>query len=235
MNTTRFAFVLFCAITLFSPCSATLEFRLISWAGTIEDLKYANGQKSVDVVAWDSVLSPKYQFTGAGPLVLFREIQLEDKTVREPVASLTPPAGFTHAILLLAPTDATKKTYTARWINDSPEVRQAQTITYENLSSYPVAIKLGEEKLTIAPQETLSRPTNPAFRRLALQIAAQTEKGWELVVSQSQPIRPGLRTLVLLRDGRPGPDGIKERLDYLTFSDLPPPPSPRNGPSLASR
>ena len=104
----RFPVTLFLALTVFVPVSHALEFRLLSWSGTIEDLKYANGKKSVEIVAWDCVLSPKYQFTGPGPLFLFREVKQDEKIVRVPVSTLPSPADFTHAILLLEATEATK-------------------------------------------------------------------------------------------------------------------------------
>lgn len=224
MNT-RLLILLFSAITVLAPSSRALEFRLLSWSGSLEDLKYSNGSRVVEIMAGDSSLSPKYQFTGTGPLVLFREIKQDDKIVRQPVASLSPPEGFTHAILVLTAADDAGTHYVARWINDSPEVRKAQTITYENLSSYSVAIKLGEEELTLAPLERLTRPTNSSRMRLTLKVAAQKGGGWELVSSSSQPIRPGLRTLVILRDGRLA-NGVRSTIDYLSFNDLPPPPTP---------
>ncbi|MDF3058001.1 MAG: hypothetical protein K0R17_2216 [Rariglobus sp.] len=222
--------ILFCAIAILASTSSALEFRLLSWAGTIDDLKYANGQKPVEIVAWDSALSPKYQLTGAGPLVLFREIKQEEKTIRVPVATLPPPTGSTHAILLLSATDASNQAYTAVWIDDSPEVRKAQTITYYNLSSYPVLIKLGTEEISLAPQAMSIRATDPAFERLALKVAAQTEAGWEIVASRSHAIRPGLRTLVILRDGRTQGNGLKDRIDFLSFNDKPPAPAPLGEP-----
>lgn len=216
----------FLAAASATPQLHALEFRLLSWDGDIRDLKYAAGQKPVDVVATEGALSPKYTYTGSGPLVLFREVQQEDKTVRVPVASLTPPEGFTHAILMLAAVDAAGTAYTARWINDSPEVRREQTITYENLSSYAVAIKLGKDELLVAPGAATTRATNPDVFRLALKVAAQTPKGWEMIISSSQPVRPRLRTLVILRDGRENPYGPKEPVEYLAFNDLLPPPNP---------
>lgn len=217
----RSLIILFCLVA----ASATthlhaLEFRLLSWDGDIRDLKYGGGPKAVDVVATEGALSPKYTYNGSGPLVLFREVKQEDKTVRVPVASLTPPEGVTQAILVLAATDAAGTGYTARWINDSPEVRREQTITYENLSSHPVAIKLGKDELYIAPGAATTRATNPDVFRLALKVAAQTPKGWEMVISSSQPVRPRLRTLVILRDGRENPYGPKEPVEYLAFNDL---------------
>lgn len=230
----RICFAFLLSLLAFVTGAQALEFRLLSWIGDIEDLKYAEGSKVVPVAAQEGAVSPSYHFTGSGPLVLFREIRLEDKTVRQPVATLTPPAGFTHAIVMLTPVDDARSAYTARWINDSPEVRRAQTITYENLSSLPVVIKLGTEELALEPNDKATRATNPLVRRLALMVAAHTAKGWELVISSSQPVRPGLRTLVILRDGRDNPYGPREPVEYLAFNDLPPPPAP-SGPSVVSR
>ncbi len=237
----RFIIAFLLVIAPFAPSSHALEFRLLSWSGTIEDLKYTNGQKPIEVAAWDSALSPPYKFTGTGPLVFFREVLVDDKKVRVPVATLPPPEGITHAIILMAATDSSGQAYTAIWMNDSPEVRKAQTITYRNFSSYPVVIKLGTEEIPLDPKEVCTRTTNPELQRLPLQIAARTTTGWEVISSLSQPIRPGLRTLVLLRDGRMQPSGIKALVDCLAFNDLPPPPKPpadaagAPGPSVASR
>lgn len=216
-------FTYLCAITFVSVTQA-LEFRVLSWSGPIDDLKYTNNGQVVDLVAWDSVLSPRYQHSSSSPLVLFREIQQEGKKHREAVATVSPPEGFTHAILMLAAADSAKTTYSVIWLNDSPNVRKAQTITYQNFSSYPVAIKLGKEAISLAPQEAVTRPTDPAFDRLPLKIAAQTPTGWETVAGTSQPIRPGLRTLVILRDGRAKTEeGDTDLIDLLAFNDLPPP------------
>ncbi len=232
--TIRLFILLSCMIAGLAAPVHALEFRLLSWGGSIDNLKYANGQNSIDVVAWDSALSPPYTFTGTGPLVFFREVLVEDKTVRIPVATLPPPEGFTHAIILMAATDSSGQAYTAIWLNDSPEVRKAQTITYRNLSSYPVMIKLGTEEIPIDPKETLTRTTDPTLQRLPLKIAAQTAAGWTIITSSAQPIRPGLRTLVLLRDGRMQPSGIKALVDYLAFNDMPPPPKSSDAAAGAS-
>ena len=222
----RLVILLSCTIAAFASPVRALEFRLLSWGGDIDNLKFSNGQKPIEVVAWDSALSPPYKFTGTGPLVFFREVVVEDKKIRVPVATLPPPEGFTHAILLMAATDPSGRAYTAIWMNDSPEVRKAQTITYRNYSSYPVMIKLGTEEISLDPKETRTRTTDPALQRLPLKIAALTAEGWEVITSSAQPIRPGLRTLVLLRDGRMQPSGIKALVDCLAFNDLPPPPTP---------
>jgi len=211
-----------------------LEFRLISWEGEIQGLQYANGNTKVAIDASEGALSSPYSFEGAGPLVLFREVKVDDKTVRVPVATLTVPSGLTQAIVLLAYADATHTTYTGSWINDSVDVRPPQTVTYRNFSSYTVAVKMGTEEHVIPPKEGLTLTTGATVERVVFKAAAQTQSGWEVVASTVQPVRPGLRTLVIMRNGRPDYTGHKEIIDLLTFSDYPPPPPPA-GAAVASR
>lgn len=203
--------------------AAALEFRLLSWDGEITDLHYAAGAEAVPVAAYENRLSPANPFTGTGPLVLFRETKLDGKTVRIPVATLTPPPDLTHAIVLLSATDPARTAYTGVWMDDSVENRPLQTVTYRNFSSYTVAIRLGDEDHIVAPRSFLTRHATAATQRMVLKAAAQTESGWEIIASTSQSMRPGRRTLVLLRDGRPQPNGHKDRIDFLVFNDRPAP------------
>lgn len=203
-----------------------LEFRLLSWDGEITDLHYKRGAETVPVAAYENLLSPPYTWTGTGPLVLSRETRQEGKTVRTTVATLPPAGDLTHAILLLAATDATRTAYTGIWMDDSPESRPPQTITYRNLSSSTVAIRLGADDFTVPPQSFRTQRTEATTQRMVLKVAAQTQSGWEIIASTSQSVRPGRRTLVLLRDGRPQPNGHKDLIDFLVFNDRPAPPTP---------
>jgi hypothetical protein len=210
-----------------------LEFRLVSWEGEISDLKYSNGSAQVTISASESNLSDVYEFKGSPPLILYKEVQKEGKTVRQAVATLTPPDGFTKAIVLLAYTDASKTTYSGVWINDSVDARPPQTVTYHNFSSYPIAIKLDTKEYMIPPKGDYIQSTNAAMKRVLFKAAAQTKTGWEVVASTVQPVRPGLRTLVMMRDGRPDSyTGLTEVVDILKFNDYPPPPEPT---TVASR
>lgn len=203
-----------------------LDFRVISWDGEIAGLKYSDGKLPVAIDAVEGSLSSSYHFAGEGPLVLYREVNVEDKIVRIPAATLAAPPGFTQAIILLAYADATRETCTGLWIDDSAAVRPAQTVTYRNLSGHSVAIKIGTEDQVIPPKGTHTLVTDPKVERMIFKAAAQTEAGWKVVASSVQPVRPGLRTLVLLRDGRPDHTGHREIIDLLTFNDYPPPPAP---------
>lgn len=234
MHTRSFICLLF--LSLFSGVTnaSALEFHLVSWDGEITDLNYAQGTKAVPVEACESLLSPPYQWTGTGPLVLFRKIQHEGKTVRMPVATLTPPAGLTNAILLLSATDSSHTAYSGLWIDNSLDARPLQSTTYYNLSHYLIGIRLGNEEYTVAPQSSRTQLTDTSVQRMLLKAAAKTASGWEIIASTSQTVRPGRRTLVFLRDGRPQINGHIDRIDFLIFHDRPVIPSPEGTP-VASR
>ncbi|MFA6288700.1 MAG: hypothetical protein WC661_15055 [Opitutaceae bacterium] len=231
LRSTVFLFLILTGCTF--PLRA-VEFRLISWEGEIQGLQYADGKAKVAIDASEGALSSAYRFEGAGPLVLFREVKVDDKIVRIPVATLTIPSGLTQAIILLSYADATRTTYTGKWINDSVDVRPPQTVTYRNFSSYTVAIKMGTAEHVLPANEGLTLATGSTVERVLFKAAAQTQSGWQVVASTVQPVRPGLRTLVIMRNGRPDYTGHKEIIDLLMFNDYPPPPTPPGTP-LASR
>lgn len=229
----RFTIRLLLTFTVISLVPArALEFRVISWDGEISGLHFAQGTKSVEIITDEALFSPTYATNETTPLVLFREVTQDGKIIRVPAASLTPPPDFTRAILVLAAADAARTTFTGVWINDAPEARPPQTITVRNLSTRTVALRFGATERTLPANETFTVPTDPAAQRIPFKMAALTETGWRVVASSSQAVRPGRRTLILLRDGRPQAAGVQDLIDMVTVSDRIPLPPPT---SVASR
>lgn len=207
----------------FALAARALEFRVVSWDGEIAGLRYAEGAKTREIVAEEGVYSLAHTVSGAGPLLLFREVTEAGETRRVPAAELTPPAGLTHALLILSPVDAARTRFNGLWIDDSAEARPAQTITLRNLSSMPVAVRIDAGDHTLASGASVTLPTNPAARRVPFKLAAQTTDGWKVVASGSQAVRPGRRTLILLRDGREQSAGQRDLVDMVALSDRPAP------------
>lgn len=215
-------------IALFLPWFAlaarALEFRVVSWEGEIAGLFYTAGAKPREIVAEEGVYSRVYTTAGAGPLVLFREVVEDGETRRVPVAELPPPAeGVTHALLILSPADAARTRFNGVWIDDSPAARPEQTITLRNLSTLTVALRFDAREHTLAPGASVTLPTDPAARRVPFKLAALTGEGWKIVASGSQAVRPGRRTLILLRDGREQSAGQRELVDMIALNDRPAP------------
>jgi hypothetical protein len=199
-----------------------LDFRVLVWDGSESALKYAANGKTIGISGTENDLSPVYRVTGAGPLVLFKEIKQEEKTVRETAATLPLPVGVTHAILILAATDPSQKIYSGMWINDAPDSRPAETIQFVNLSSYPTAFKFGEQDFVIAPGGNHQVRFDAALERIVLRGAASVGDKWELFSGNPVPVRAGLRLLMVLRNGRPAPGRTTAVVDMVSFYDRPP-------------
>lgn len=221
-----FRFLILVGTLIFPSLGRALDFRVVSWEGEITGLHFATGKKNVEIMADEGLFSPWYSLIEPGPLVFFREVQQEDKILRIPVVTLTPPVDFTRAILVLAATDASRATYTGIWIDDSLEARPPQTLTVRNLSSHTVALKIGSNERILAIDEIFTFPTDANAQRIPFKMAAFTQSGWAVVANSSQAIRRGRRTLILLRDGRPQAAGIREIIDMVTLNDRPPLPAP---------
>lgn len=206
-----------------APAVRALEFRVVSWDGEIAGLFYAEGTKTPEIVAEEGVYSRGYATAVTGPLILFRQVAEAGETRRVPVAELPAPVGFTHALLVLSPADSARTRFTGVWIDDSPTSRPAQSITFRNLSPMAVALRLGAGEHSLDPGASLTLPTDAAARRMPFKLAAQTSEGWRIVASGSQAVRPGRRTLVLLRAGREQPDGRHDPVDLVVLNDLPAP------------
>lgn len=212
------------AVSLLSAASLhAVELRFLSWEGSEGALRFANRGKVVTLRADETVLSQVYTFDGPGPLVLFKEVEREGKIVRETAATLAVPEGATHAIIVLAAVDALRRAYVGEWIDDGPEARPAGTIRLVNLSGHQVAVQLEDRRFTLAPGERNQVSVDGAVQRIVAKAAAQVAGGWKVVADNPLPMRPGLRLLLILRDGRPQPGSEPNVVDLLSFYDRPPP------------
>jgi hypothetical protein len=203
-----------------SPLHA-LEFRLLSWSGDITDLFYSQGGKSVSVTASETTVSPLYTWQGSDKLVFYRERRQEDRTIRDTVLTVDAPPDLAKAILLLSLDPSNPANNTGQWIDDTPSGIPADAVTYLNLSSHRVGIQLGQETSTVAAKDSKTFRLDNKRRLLTLKVAAQNQSGWQVVASSSLGTYPGRRTLMILRDGRPQPNGLKDVIEMLRFDDYP--------------
>lgn len=200
-----------------------VELRFLNWEGRDDALQFTSKGKTVDLSADENTLSPAYTFEDAGPLVLFKTMLIEGKTVRVPVATLAVPTDLTHAIVLLTATDQSLKTYEGLWVDDSPTSRPARTAQLINRSHYTLSFKMDTAELKLAPNGThqFSFPAT-AEGRVVVQASAHVDGKWEPIWGNPLPMRSGLRVLLLLRDGRPQPGSKTNLVDILSFYDRPP-------------
>lgn len=226
MKKTRFfSSLIATALLAWVPAAAlnAVELRFLNWEGRTDALHFANKGGTVAIQADENPLSPAYIFEDAGPLVLFKDVVIEGKTVRVPAGTLAVPADLTHAIVVLSAIDKAPNTYAGAWIDNSPTARPARTALLINRSHYPVAFKMDSTELTLAPNGThqFSFSSN-AESRVVVQASAQVNGKWDPIFGNPLPVRSGLRVLLLLRDGRPQPGSKTNLVDILSFYDRPP-------------
>lgn len=205
---------------------SALQFRVLSWEGAVQDLKFQNGKDEVAVFAQEYSLSPTYSKTDvAKPLVLYRTRIVEEKKVRETIATVPPPpAGVTRALLLLAKLPAANEagdTITGRWLEDVPE---AGTVRFHNLSSHQLAVNVADLQWIQATGETHVLPITNGVLRMQVKVASEIDGAWKLVGNISKPVRSYLHVIVLMREGRPRIDFPTDPIELLAFYDEPPPP-----------
>jgi len=224
MKTMRLPVLLFAVCLICTAAAQAVEFRLLNWDGYDADLKFTNGGKAVPVSANENDFSIVYKYTETDPIIFYKEVKRDDKTVKEIAATVAVPADMTHGILILAATDSTLKTYVGLWVDDSPESRPASTIRFVNLSSHKTVFKLGNEQFSLSPSGTHQVKFDPAVQRVVLQGAAQVDSQWIQFSGNPIPVRAGLRLLVVMRDGRPSIGRDPTPVDLLSFYDRPPVP-----------
>ena len=221
MNFLRLNLLLLVAFYALAAARA-VEIRFINWDGDAAGLKFANKGKTVTIHAAESSLSQVYTFDGPSPLVLFKEVIVEGKKVRQTAATLSVPADLTHAIVVLGATDETLKRYAGMWIDDAPTTRPAGTIRVVNLSTHSVSFKVDGSEFTVASSGNHQASVRSDVRRVLMQAATQVEGQWKIVANNPLPVRTGLRLLIILRDGRPQEGSEINIVDQLSFYDQPP-------------
>lgn len=214
------------AVCLLPFAAQGLEFRVLSWSGTLSDLHLAtgSGSRTIPLRAGEDVLSPVYRMQGERALTLFGSSTKGGPVGTQPMATLPLPAGLERAILVLAPNPGEGDAYVGLWLDDSPESRPENTITLHNLASMPVALRIGSEQVQLQPRESHGQGFTASERAVMIQAAIRRGERWERVISDPQPVKQGFRILVILRDGRRLADGSREALDRVTFYDYSRPP-----------
>ncbi|CAM3021352.1 hypothetical protein [Rariglobus hedericola] len=199
-----------------------MELRFLNVEGQEHSLKFTNKGETVAITADENTLSPAYQFDDTAPLVLFKEVVKEGKTVRVTAATLAVPAELTHALIILSASDKALTTYSGVWIDDSPVTRPAGTILLLNRSRYSLSFKLDAEEFTLESKGVHQMPFSQDINRIVVQADAKIADKWERIFGNPLPVRAGVRVLLLLRDGRPQIGSKTNLVDMLSFYDRPP-------------
>ncbi|GHC03579.1 hypothetical protein [Cerasicoccus arenae] len=211
-------------VLLFTPlCGLALSLRFISLNGSIhDDLYIVSGKNKVYIRADENVFSSIYDYDEENMLSLYRDVPDEKGVLhRKKVLGLSLPTDLEQGLVILNRNPA--EDVTAICLPDSSISRPEETVFVINLSNVDLAFRLSEEDFQLSPGQSHHLNFDTERQRVVISLAAHTDDKWSLIFSNPIALRPGLRVLLLLRDGRPVPGRDKVIVDMLSFYDRPPP------------
>ncbi|WP_269522706.1 hypothetical protein [Coraliomargarita parva] len=156
--------------------------------------------EAVQVNALEQRLSPRYKYTGTGPLQFFQDIPQSDGTIqRKQLGIVDLPANDQHALLIFYP----KKLgggYDIYPINNSLESIPAGKSRIYNLTTTPIACMFNEQSLRLMPggSDTASLGPQEDFF-VVVRIGAPNEEGkWRERYAQRLRVNPEASILTLI-------------------------------------
>jgi len=216
----KFSSALLSLLALALPRTASaLQFRTLAWGEPVSGLYYSSAGRDVPLAADPAALSRPFTLDHTRALQLYR---LGADRGHQPAGVIPIPQNLARAILVLHA--APDGTCSGKWIDDSLETAPAGTFRIYNLSARPVALSLGGNAVRpIEPGADLLARFPLDVRAIPVRIAVRIGDTWNPALSLSQPVRPRLRFLVLIRDGHPTFDNPDPLLDWMAFPDSVPP------------
>jgi hypothetical protein len=236
--------LLFCFSFSAHPVWA-IQFRVLGWTSADENLQAKLTNKPAELTVLTDSLSPVYEFTGAGPLILYKRVEHEGKPTLQNACVVTIPQGMTKGLLILIPGDDTKAVsrnvlpnsygfisstapliYDYVWLDDSESARPQGMIEFRNMSSVPIALQIDAQQLMLAPKAKAQAPLLPGAKRMNFRAAAQIDSQWKIFRSNPLPTRGPSRMMVILKDGPLArtPEGSGEpNIQMISLFDWPAP------------
>lgn len=187
--------------------SGAMSVRLMSWAGDLPDIWLRDGGDYVPARAGEFILGrPLMLRARTGEIRVFRDVELDGATRKQPLASVPMPAGANDVLVLLAPSaEGGELPLEGKAFDQSLEAHPLDTLRVLNLSSHTLGLKVGDDTVSVASgAERLFSFQAAGQANLAVYLAvAEGEAGWKLVQSSLLATPRGRRVLGIVRDGRP--------------------------------
>lgn len=183
-----------------------LDFRVISWQGSLEGLYYVSSGRPVTIRANEQSLSARYRVTGVDTLDLFREVVVDGQARQVQVGAVAIPQGMRRAILVLAPGQGGR--LGGVWLNDNRAETGKGNFVFHNLASLPVALKVGEETQVMRPQARWVQPFGRNARSAQVMAAVMEGETPRHILNNELRVHPEYRVIFIFRNGRPIAQGM---------------------------
>jgi hypothetical protein len=233
----RFFGILGLLFFLAVPLSA-LEFRVLSWQGSLDGIFLLEGSKRVPILGEESRLSPKQTAPSAEQLTLYREVMVEQRLVPVVVVALPMPREYSRAILVLSQNPANPSQVSGFWLNDTLSAFPVGSFVFHNLSQHSVALKVEGQVRMLESRESWQAGFSAASRRTHASAAIQDGEAIRHILNHALKTHPDYRILLVFRNGRPhmeGSDEIDMPVEYVMIYDHQPPENPSGDVSGVER
>jgi hypothetical protein len=247
--TARLLFGLFCCASATAlraapedpPKPATLRFLFLDETAGSYVLKTDKAYRPVSASPY--TISPPFAPADWKPLQLYKQGTVRDaKTGELPrvkVATITPPASTTAALVIITPRPPSPDTpdllsYNVEYIDSAASSFPGGSIRILNRGRVDMAARLSNEQIVAEPGSIkIVSPVADQRGRLRVMVAVQTPEKWKLIDDNIVFVMPDIRVtgvLVYSPSGlkfRFGPDLLAERGDpppshvWLTYTDSP--------------
>ncbi|MDQ8207321.1 hypothetical protein QEH52_07365 [Coraliomargarita sp. SDUM461003] len=182
------------------------EFSTLAWSRTIKDLHY-QGVDGELVKMWIPNGSPSkvYEYRGTFPVQFFRIIGTDDagKPIKELAAEYMPAGRLQEQLLIFIADPASEQNrYRLLPFRFSKDEAQENTYRFINLSDFPVFVKFGSERFSVAKHSEKSMTTGITASggqsiAMAIQVSEQPND-LKLAYSSSWSVRSGRSALVFV-------------------------------------
>lgn len=179
----------------------SVSFKTVGWGKSYRGLYMMVGGQKRPIVVGKMAMSPKFQYSGASPIIFYRDVETPDGVMApKPVVSV-PISGASSPLLMLVSGDTDKPNI--RVMDDSGLYKPAG-MTIINLSGKQLAFSIGEERFAIGPDGKKQldlkkeiKSTETTWTEVTTSIGAQDEEGdWRVVYRKRWPVSADSSLLV---------------------------------------
>lgn len=210
------------------PKPATLRFLFLDETAGHYTLKLGADYRQISANPYE--ISAPFSPSDLKPLDIYKTNPIPDpltgQTARIKIASLTPPADTTTALVIVTPRPPSEPgvtpVYRVELIDSNPAAFPPGSIRIINRGQTVMAAQFGNDRVTVSPGDTrVVQPATDTRNRVFSRIAAQTSSGWKFLSDNITIIRPRERLIGLFVYS---PGGLRHTLTASEIKEFGPPP-----------
>ena len=197
------------------------QFSLVLAVSGTKEIFYRDGAGEHRMLPPGRTRSPiRYSYDGASPILFYDKVPgPEDTLVERTLARAEFAPSVDDMLILLHPFDETWGRVRAIVLDDSIESFAPGSVQIVNISIFPIACSINNERIGLKPTETETIQTETGTNVLNWRIAAKMDAEWRLVRAASTQFLSGMRQMIIVNVNTANP--TNPGLDIFSLNDRP--------------